>query len=216
MSAHTIEREVIKMKRQNIGLALIWVGAIGLLINYFSLFFSNPVYKATTPETVVGTGWATGEIFNMLTGMCLILGIGISIIGVLLYSGKKGSLFWLWGLVPVIALLSLMFWQPSQYIPAVYGIGGGIITLAYLGVLWAWVKSHTAYEGIAKTGKHIQLLGYSFLYVTALLLCFYIGAPNLPGLADQPIPSGYSIVIAFSVGWVLLSVGHYLSGKRQK
>ncbi len=104
--------------------------------------------------------------------------------------------------------------QTSQYIPAVYGIGGGIITFAYLGVLLAWVKTHTAYEGIAKTGKHIQLLGYSFLYITALFICLYIGQPNLPGLAEQPIVSGYSILIAFSVGWVLLSVGHYLSGKR--
>jgi hypothetical protein len=214
MSVHTIEREVIKMKRQKIGLALIWVGAIGLLLNYFSLFFSNPVYKATTPETVVGTGWAIGEIFNMLTAMCLILGIGISIIGVLLYSGKKGSLFWLWGLVPLIVFPTFsVFWQPS-YIPVVFGIGGGIITFAYIGVLWAWAKTHSAYDGIAKTGKHIQLLGYSFLYITAMLLCLYIGQPNLPGLADQPLPSGISIVIAFSVGWVLLSVGHYLSGKR--
>ncbi|GAI42275.1 unnamed protein product, partial [marine sediment metagenome] len=181
---------------------------IELLINYFSLWFSNPVYKATTPETVVGTGWAIGEYLNLFAGMSLIIGIGISIIGVLLYSGKKGSLFWLWGLVPLIAFPTFsVIWQPSQYIPAVYGIGGGIITFAYLGVLWAWVKTHTAYEGIAKTGKHIQLLGYSFLYITALFLCLYIGQPNLPGLADQPIVSGYSIVIAFSVGWVLLSVG---------
>ena len=214
MSAHTIEREVIKMKRQKIGLALIWVGAIGLLLNYFSFWISNPVYKATTPETLDGTVWAIGGLLNMFTGTCLILGIGMSIIGVLLYSGKKGSLFWLWGLVPLIALGWLMVWQPSQHIPAIYGIGGGIITFAYIGVLWAWIKTHTAYEGIAKTGKHIQLLGYSFLYITGLFLCLYIGQPNLPGLSDQPIVSSYSILIAFSVGWVLLSVGHYLSGKR--
>jgi len=203
------------MKRQKVGLVLFWIGVVGLLINYFSLWFSNPVWKANTTETLVGTGWAIGEYLNQITGMFLFIGIGFSIIGVLLYSGKKGSLFWLWGLVPLIVFPTFsVIWQPAQYIPAVYGIGGGIITLAYLGVLWAWVKSHTAYEGIAKTGKHIQLLGYSFLYITALILCLYIGQPNLPGLADQPLPSGYSIVIAFSVGWVLLSVGHYLSRKR--
>ena len=202
------------MTRQKVGLVLFWLGVIGMFINYFSIWYKTTVWRVTTPETVIGTGWAPFEFPQMLTSIVMPIGIGISIIGVLLYSGKKGSLFWLWGLVPVIALLSLMFWQTSQYIPAVYGIGGGIITLAYLGALWAWVKTHNAYDGIAKTGKHIQLLGYSFLYITALLLCFYIGNPNLPGLADQPIPTGYSIVIAFSVGWVLLSVGHYLSGKR--
>jgi hypothetical protein len=202
------------MIKQKVGLVLIWLGAIGLLINYFSLWFSNPVYKATTPETLDGTVWALGGFLNMFTGTGLILGIGISIIGVLLYSGKKGSFFWLWGLVPLITFPTFaIIWQPSN-IPVVFGIGGGIITFAYIGVLWAWAKTHSAYDGIAKTGKHIQLLGYSFLYITAMLLCLYIGQPNLPGLADQPLPSGISIVIVFSVAWVLLSVGHYLSGKR--
>lgn len=202
------------MTKQKVGLALFWIGVAGLLINYFSLWFSAPVQRVTTPETLIGTGWAPGEFLFLFTGMSTVIGLGISIIGVLLYSGKKGSLFWLWGLVPFIAFGWLMVWQPSQHLPPLYGIAGGIITLAYIGVLWAWVKTHTAYEGIAKTGKHIQLLGYSFLYITALLLCLYIGQPNLPGLADQPLPSGISIVIAFSVGWVLLSVGHYLTGKR--
>jgi len=204
------------MTRQKVGLVLFWLGVVGLLINYFSLWIQDPLYKVTTPETLIGTGWAPGEFLYLFVGMSMTIGLGISMIGVLLYSGKKGSLFWLWGLVPVIALGLLMIWQPSQHLAPVYGIAGGIITLAYIGVLWAWVKTHTAYEGIAKTGKHIQLLGYSFLYITALFLCLYIGQPNLPGLADQPIVSGYSIVIAFSVGWVLLSVGHYLSGKGQK
>ncbi len=203
-----------KMTRQKVGLVLFWIGVAGLFIFFISSWFSNSVWRVTTPETVIGTGWAPGEFLFLFASMSLLIGIGILIIGVLLYSGKKGSLFWLWVLVPLIAFPLLMRWQPSQYIPAIYGIGGGIITFAYLGVLLAWVKTHTAYEGIAKTGKHIQLLGYSFLYITGISLCLYIGQPYLPGLADQPIPSGYSIVIAFSVGWVLLSVGHYLSGKR--
>ena len=202
------------MTRQKVGLVLFWLGVVGLFINFISYWFSNPLWRVTTPETVIGTGWAPGEFLYLFASMSLFIGLGISIIGVLLYSGKKGSLFWLWGLVPLIAFVLLMNWQTSQYIPAIYGIGGGIITFAYLGVLWAWVKTHTAYEGIAKTGKHIQLLGYLFLYITGLFLCLYIGQPNLPAMADQPVVSGYSIVIAFSVGWVLLAVGHYLSGKR--
>ncbi len=202
------------MTKQKVGLVLFWLGIAGLLINYFSLWIQDPLYQVTTPETLIGTGWAPGEFLYVFAGMSMFIGLGISIIGVLLYSGKKGSLFWLWGLVPLIALGWLMVWQPSQHLASVYGIAGGIITLAYIGVLWAWIKTHTAYEGIAKTGKRIQLLGYSFLYITAIFLCLYIGNPNLPGLADQPIVSSYSILIAFSVGWVLLSVGHYLSGKR--
>jgi len=159
------------MTRQKIGLVLVWLGVIGLLINYVSLYFSSSVARVNAPETMIGTGWAFGEPLFVLGSLVLIIGFGLSIIGALLYSGKKGSFFWLWGLVPLIAFPTFsVIWQPSHYIPAIYGIGGGIITLAYIGVLWAWVKTHTAYEGIAKTGKQIQLLGYSFLYITALFL----------------------------------------------
>ena len=63
----------------------------------------------------------------------------------------------------------------SQEFPPLFGIGGGIITLSYFGVLLAWIKTHTAFEGRAKKGKHIQLIGYSFMYITALFLCIYMG-----------------------------------------
>ena len=202
------------MTKQKIGLVLFWIGVVGLLIAYLLTYISASVYKVNTPETMIGTGWAPGEPLSALLTLAMLIGFSFLIIGALLYSGKKGSLFWLWALVPIIGMNVLMLWHPSQQISAVFGIGAGIITLAYIGVVWIWVKTHTAYEGIAKTGKHIQLLGYSFLYITALLLCNYIGNPNVPGMANIPIVSSYSIMIAFSFGWVLLSVGHYLSGQR--
>ena len=202
------------MKRQGIGKVLFWIGVAGLLINYVLMWISASVYKVNTPESMIGTGWAMGEPFNALMSAALNIGMLFSIIGALLYTVKKG-LFWLWGIVPIIALIVLLLWQPSR-IPGFIGIGAGIITLAYIGVLWAWVKTHTAYEGIAKTGKHIQLLGYSFLYVTALFLCNYIGNPTVPGMADLPSVSASSIMTALCVGFVLLSVGHYLTGKQKE
>jgi len=203
------------MKRQKVGLVLFWIGVVGLLINYFLTWISASVYKVNTPESMIGTGWAFGEPLFLLSSLALNIGIAFSIIGALLYSVKKGSFFWLWGLVPIIAMTVLLLWHPSR-IPGFFGIGAGIIVLAYIGVLWAWVKTHTSYEGIAKTGKHIQLLGYSFLFITALFLCNFIGNPTIPGMADLPLVSGNSIMTTLSVGMVLLSVGYYLSGKREK
>jgi hypothetical protein len=204
------------MTKQKVGLVLFWLGVVGVLINFLLTYISASVYKVNTPETMIGTGWAPGESLYALSGLVMLVGFSFILIGPLLYSGKKGSFFWLWALVPIIGMNVGMLWHPSQQISVVFGIGAGIITLAYIGVLWAWVKNHTVYEGIAKTGKHIQLLGYSFLYITALFLCSYIGNPTVPGMANIPIVSSTSIMIAFSVGWVLLSVGHYLSGKGQK
>lgn len=204
------------MTRQKIGQVLFWLGVDCVIVFYVLLWIGNSVQRVNTPADLIGTAWATDGFLFIFRGLLGSIGAFIALIGVLLYSGKKGSLFWLWALAPVVAFGLLFNWKPSQYNPVLYGIGGGIIVLSYLGVLWAWIKTHTAYEGIAKTGKHIQLLGYSFLFFTALLLCLYIGQPNISGLADQPLPSGESILVTFCIGWVLLAVGHYLTGKKKK
>jgi hypothetical protein len=131
-------------------------------------------------------------------------------VGVLLSTGKKGSYFWLLGFLPGAALGVAMYWEPSQYVPELFGIGGTVILLSYFGILWLWTQTYAAYEGVARTGRHIQLLGYSFLVSTGLLLCLYFGNPNVLALADLPIPSGQSINGTLSLGMLLLFVGHYL------
>ncbi len=72
------------MTRQKVGLVLFWIGVVGLLINYFSLWIQNTVYKVTTPETVIGTGWAPGEFLYVFVGILAFIGFGTSIIGALL------------------------------------------------------------------------------------------------------------------------------------
>jgi len=195
------------MNRQKIGQILFWLGVVGLFINYFVQWFRSPVYRVSTAAELSGTFWDPNGAGFLIPNLLGLLGLGFSIIGALLYSGKKGSRFWLWGLVPLIAMGFLTIWSPSQHLAPLYGIGGGIITVAYIGSLYAWIKTNTAYEGSAKTGKQIQLLGYSFLYMAALFLCINFGTPHLPALADTVIPSTESILTSFSVGILLMFVG---------
>jgi len=68
---------------------------------------------------------------------------------------------------------------------------------------------YAAYEGAARTGRHIQLIGYSLLVSTGLMLCMYFGNPNALALADIPISSSQSINVTLSLGMLLLFVGHY-------
>lgn len=202
--------------KQKIGIFFVVVGIIGLSFNYVLQWITSPIYKANTPEQLVGTVWDPAGFLFIFNGQFTFFGLGLTIIGILFYSTRKGSYFWLWGFVPFIAFLLLTVWQPSQAFAPLFGIGGGIVTLSYFGVLWAWINTHTAYEGDAKTAKHIQLIGYSFLYMTALFLCIYIGTPKHQGLANIPIVSGQSIVIAFSVGFALLAIGQYLAGRHRQ
>jgi hypothetical protein len=143
-------------------------------------------------------------------------GLMLSLMGVLLATGKKGSYFWLLGFLPMSASGLGMLWQPSQHIPALFGIGGTVILLSYFGILWLWSRTYAAYEGLARTGRQIQLLGYSFLVTTGLLLCMYFGNPKQLALADLPLPGGESINLTLSISMLLLFIGHYVVSRSSK
>ena len=201
--------------KQKIGILMSWIGIFFLLFNYIFQWISSPVFKSNTPVELSKTIWATEGFLFTFNGILTFLGVGLSIIGVLLYSSKKDSLFWLWGFVPFIVFGLLSKWNPSQDVPPLFGLGGGIITLSYFGVLLAWIKTHMAYESGEKKGMHVQLIGYSFLYISALFLCMHMGTPKHPALADLTVVGGESIIIVFSIGFILLAIGHYLTGRKK-
>jgi hypothetical protein len=134
----------------------------------------------------------------------------LSLVGVLISTSKKGSYFWVWGVVPMSGLGLSMLWEPSRYIPELFGIGGTVILISYFGILWLWTQTYEGYEGNVRTGKQIQLLGYSFLASTGLMLCLYFGNPSILALAELPVPSSLSINIFLSLGMLLLFIGQYL------
>jgi hypothetical protein len=103
-----------------------------------------------------------------------------------------------------------MIWEPSQHIPQLFGLGGAVILVSYLGILWAWTRTYAAFEGIARTGRQIQIVGYSFLFATGALLCSYIGDPNVLALEALPSASAESVNISLALGMLLLFVGHHL------
>ena len=197
------------MNRQKIGIILFWLGVISVIVMQALTRFQSPMQRVHTAEELSGTMYAVDGALWWIRNIGG-SGLTLSIVGVLLYTGKKGSYFWLLGFLPGAALGLGMYWEPSRYVPMLFGIGGTVILLSYFGILWLWTRTYAAYEGIARTGRHIQLLGYSFLVSTGLLLCLYFGNPKVLALADLPIPSGQSINMTLSLGMLLLFVGHYL------
>ncbi len=205
------------MDRQKFGQMLFWLGAGIALVGNILLWFMNPIFRVNTAVDLSGTAWdPNGGFLFTLQGISTGLGPFISLIGALLLSGKRGSRFWLWGFAALIAFALLFVWIPGQPMPALFGLGGGIIVISYFGTLWTWSKSHHTYEGTAKTGRLIQLLGYFFLFATALFLCIHLGQPSLVALEEIPIVSSESIVVAFSIGWLLLFIGNLLVARNLK
>lgn len=203
------------MNRRKIGIILFWLGVINVFIMQALTWFQSPMQRIHTAEELTGTVYGVDGALWWIR-MAATSGLTFSIMGVLLATGKKGSWFWLLGFLPGTAISAGMFWQPAQYTPALFGMGGAVILLSYFGILWLWLQTYATYEGTARTGKHIQLLGYSFLVATGLLLCLYFGNPNLLALADYPIPNGLSINITLSLGMLLLFVGHYLIARNSQ
>ncbi len=202
------------MNRRKRGMILFWLGIAVVFVAQVLNWIQSPIYRVQTAEELRGTAHAiSGPLFWVRTlGWN---GLALSLIGALLFSSKKGSYFWLLGTIPMTALGLAILWEPARYTPQLFGIGGAIILVSNFGILWLWTRTYQAYEGIARTGKHVQLLGYSFLVITGCLLCLYFGYPTELALADLPIPNSLSINISLSLGMLLLFFGQYLIAKKQ-
>ena len=202
------------MNRRKRGMILFWLGIAVVFVAQVLNWIQSPIYRIQTAEELRGTAHAiSGPLFWVRTlGWN---GLALSLIGVLLFTSKKGSYFWLLGTIPMTALGLAIIWEPARYVPQLFGIGGTIILVSNFGILWLWTRTYQAYEGIARTGKHVQLLGYSFLVITGCLLCLYFGYPAELALADLPIPNSLSINISLSLGMLLIFFGQYLIAKKQ-
>ena len=197
------------MNRRAIGLVLFWLGIAGVVVMQALTWFQSPMQRLHETEELLGTIYAVDGVVWWLR-MIATSGLTLSITGVLISTTEKGSYFWLLGILPATAISIGMFWAPTQYAPQLFGIGGTVILASYFGILWIWTQTYSAYQGPARTGRSIQLLGYSFLVSTALLLCLYFGNPNIQALADYPIPSPLSINVTLSLAMLLLFVGEYV------
>jgi len=202
------------MNRQKRGMVLFWLGIAVVFVSQALNWIQSPIYRDQSAEELRGTAHAiSGPLFWVRTlGWN---GLAFSLIGVLLFTSKKGSKLWLLGTIPMTALGLAILWEPSRYVPELFGIGGAIILVSYFGILWLWTRTYQAYEGIARTGKLVQLLGYSFLVITGCLLCLYFGYPAQLAIADLPIPNSLSINISLSLGMLLIVFGQYLIAKKQ-
>ncbi|MHA1937825.1 MAG: hypothetical protein ACW97O_06400 [Candidatus Thorarchaeota archaeon] len=199
------------MNRQKIGKILFWIGVVSIIVWQGLTWSHAPELRVNTAEDLSGTIYAVDGAMGFFRYQVVgTLGMVLPIIGVLLYTTKKGSYFWLLGFLGSSMAGMGMMWEPSQHMPTLFGIGGTVILLSYLGILWVWTRTYSAYEGFARTGRQIQILGYSFLFITGTLLCSYIGDPQLLALKDLPSASAESVNISLAFGMLLLFLGHYV------
>ncbi len=131
----------------------------------------------------------------------------------------------------LLILLAVLFigWRftgtTQQMVPALFGAGGGLITLFFLGSIWNWARTRPTLSGAAKTGSDLRMVGLIFFVVAAWDLCGIFGIGNFvlrPELAEKfsvpissTIDSASGVMILLILGWGFNYFGQWISRKAQ-
>jgi hypothetical protein len=164
---------------------------------------------------------AYSGLLGFIWALSVPLGAFIVAIGAALSAKVERRVFW-----PLILLILLFTaWRITgttrQMIPALFGIGGGLITLFFIGSVWQWARIRPTLTGAGKTGSDLHMVGYIFFVVAAWDLCGIFGIANFvlrPELADQfsvpissTINSASSVNILLALGWGFTYFGQLVS-----
>jgi hypothetical protein len=168
---------------------------------------------------------AFSGLLGLVWALSVPLGAFIVAIGAALIARVERRVFWL------LVLLVVLFegWRiagtTNQMVPALFGVGGGLITLFFIGSTWQWAKTRPTLSGAGKTGSDLRMVGSIFLVVTAWDLCGIFGMANYvlrPELAEKfavpigsTINSASTVLIMLVLGWGFTYFGQRISRQAQ-
>lgn len=204
------------MNKQKIGLIL-FIFAIVWAI-FWGVFGSISVTKSLhlTSTEVNETIWALNGPLMMIWGL---LGVPLAAIlamtGILLHSGAKGSTVLKYGFGVFLLLFLGITAMTLGHIPILFGIGGTVILLFFMGIMWFWVKERSNSSGSSVTAGNLKLAGYVFLLIAAWFSCGWLSRPFLKAFENESTPSPINIMIFTVLGWLFLFLSHYKSQKKQ-
>lgn len=205
------------MTREKVGLVMFWIGVIWMLAWVFigrGVF--GPLLHSLTTEEINQTIWAFTGPLNRIYGLSVPLGAIVTGVGILLYSGAKGSTVWKVGIGLLITfLISLVTLALNLYSPPLFGIGGTLILLSFIGILWLWAKERIALKGSSTNAADFKLVGYVFMLIAAWFLCGKAAEGFVKGLEGLPTMSMMNILILLAIGWVFLFLSDYKSRQQQ-
>ena len=205
--------------KQNIGWLVFIIGSIYMLgLGWFYSWRIVPLANQDGSD-------AYASLLGFIWALSVPLGAFIVAIGAALTARVGRRVFWL------LILLLLLFtaWRivgtTNHMIPALFGIGGGLITLFFLGSIWQWARIRPTLTGAGKTGSDLRIIGYIFFVVAAWDLCGIFGIANFvlrPELAvkfsvplSSTINSASGVNILLALGWGFTFFSQLMSRQAQ-
>ena len=205
------------MSKQKVGLVLFWIAVIwAILWGVIGSVFVGSAFRNLTMDELNLTMWAYQGPWNMIWGLFGVpLAAIVAIIGILLYSGAKGSTVWKFGLgIVFLGIIIAMAVGFLGHIPLLFGIGGTLILLFFIGILWLWAKERMTLKETSTTAANLKLVGYVFMLIAAWFTCGIASQPFLKALEGEAATSPIMVMIFLVLGWLFLFLGHYKSRKQ--
>ena len=152
--------------KNRVGLVVFWIAVIGaFLLAVIVSLVKSPAVHTLTLEELNQTVWAPTGPMNLLWGVGTPLLALVAGIGVLLYSGAKGSTVWKFGIGIFVAFIIAFGTTVLGRFPPLFMIGGTLILLSGIGILWLWAKERMALKGSSTTAADFKLVGYVFNFM---------------------------------------------------
>lgn len=205
------------MTKQKVGLGVFWISVIWMIAwVIISKGIFGPVAYSLTTEEINQTIWAFTGPLNILSGVSPLLAAIVAGVGISLYAGAKGSKVWKVGIgLFIVLIIALVATVLNFYSAPVFGIGGSLILLSFIGILWLWAKERMVLKGSSTNAADFRLIGCVFMFMAAWILCGKAAQGFVKGLEGLPTTSMMNILILLAMGWVFLFLSHYTSRQQQ-
>ena len=203
------------MNKQKIGMVLFWIGVLwAILGGVIGGISASSVMNSLTMAELNQTIWAIDGPVFLLYSLSPILGALVAGIGVLLYSGAKGSTIWIFGIGIILSVVLAVMITEMGYFPHLFGIGGSLILLSFFGILWLWAKERMALKGSSTAAVDIKLFGYVFMLIAAWFTCGIGSQPFLKSFDAEGPGNPMTVMIFLVLGWLFLFISQTLSRKQ--
>jgi len=203
------------MTKQKVGLVLFWIAIIWAIgWGVIGSVFVDSAFRNLTMDELNLTMWAPQGTWTMIWALLGVpLAAIVAIIGILLYSNAKGSTVLKYVIGIFLAGVGMAVVYPLGHIPLLFGIGGTLILLFFIGILWLWAKERMALKETSSTAAYLKLAGYMFMLIAAWFICGIASQPFLKVFEGEAPSSPILVMIFLVLGWLFLFLGHYKSRK---
>jgi hypothetical protein len=201
------------MTKQKLGMVLFWIAVIWAIgWGVVGSVFVGSAFRTLTMDELNQTMWAPEGTWMMIWGLFGVpLAAIVAIIGILLYSEAKGMTILKFVLGIVLVGVVIATANTLEYNPLLFGIGGTLILLFFIGILWLWAKERMAMKETSTTASDLKLAGYMFMLIAAWFICGIASQPFMKALKGETPSSPMHVLIFLVLGWLFLFLGHYKS-----